>query len=479
MISRTDNSKLTKLIWRHENNIAHGSEAESNRFRGSTVPKAPNPICFKGLQDNSTQIARHINNNYNRESSQTNSNLQSSFEGSLICFGSASGAIIAGGKAAKDCLGKQSFTEKIHCFLKIIKKPFKTKDIVATPKSLREDLIFINQYLEKDNVVRVTLNKALADISSETAQNDRELGQVYINVNKKINDNKIIIDPSIQGRIREIITTPYQFIKNAVHSLSLSETDKILKAKQKGLEQDLIVIAQAREVLTKKREEELEKLAHLSMSQKEKDALVDEKLRQYLKNVSFDSFRKIITGYGSNASLTANRIISGSITSAFLAADAYNLTRYLTDDDNKSKNEARIRFKQEMGRVALTAYLTYAVSTLFKEACNASLKFALLAGFSVLLVSEVYGRKFAGKPVLPISKERADKYNRDRNNPEENISVEDKVMMAAKGLLGMEKPLKHKSNDVFIKKSQNDNLNQFIKNAAAKTSQKGNNGGLL
>ncbi len=524
MISKLDNSKITKLIWRHENNIAHGLEPDDFRLRGRAVEKAPRPLNFNGLHAKSIQV-NEATIKYNRESSQTNSNLQASFEGSFISFGSASGAFKSAGKVAKECIGKPSFSEKLRCFIETLKKPFTDKGTSLSRESIKQNLDFINPYLEDDNLIKRDFNKVLSDLTSEEAYKDEYFGKIYKEVATKLDSGKIIMNPSLQQRLKEILLSPYQLLKGAKNKLLVSKGDKTLRDKRSLLEEKIVIIAQANDTIKKIRIKELKKEGitdeilkaneltlderrifdeinkkyvqiaettkkQLDLAARDKELLergfspekikigeVDEKIKLYLKNVSFDSFRKIITGYGSNASLTANRIISGTITSTFLAADAYNLTRYLTDDDNKSKKEARIRFKQEMGRVGLTAYLTYAVSTLFKEACNASLPFALFAGFSVLLVSEVYGRKFAGKPVLPISKEKADEYNRKKT--EKNLPIQDKVMIAAKGLLGMERPMQQQSNDVFVRKSQNYDLNQFINNSAMTKTGKNSRGGNL
>lgn len=525
MISRLDNSRVTKLIWRHENNIAHGLEPDDLRFKGKAVEKAPRPVTFNGLHEKSIQVNNRTIK-YNRESSQTLSNKETSFEGSFISFGSVpSKAFKSAGRAAKECLEKPSFTEKLRCFVETLKKPFTDEGTALSRKSISDNLDFINPYLEDDSLIKRDFKQVLSDLTSEEAYKDKHFGKIFKEVADKLDSGKIIINPSLQQRLKEILLSPYQLLKGIKNRLLISDEGKILKDKKNLLEEKIVIIAQANDTIKKIRDIELKKAKiseevlkanelsldemkifeeinkkYIQIAEAAKDKLdiaardkellergfspekiqigdVDRKIKLYLKNVSFDSFRKIITGYGSNASLTANRIISGTITSTFLAADAYNLTRYLTDDDNKSKNEARLRFKQEMGRVGLTAYLTYAVSTLFKEACNASLPFALLAGFSVLLVSEVYGRKFAGKPVLPISKEQADEYNRKKT--EKNLPIQDKVMIAAKGLLGMERPMQQQSHDVFVRKNQNYDFNQFIKNSSSVKTKKSGHGGNL
>ena len=85
----------------------------------------------------------------------------------------------------------------------------------------------------------------------------------------------------------------------------------------------------------------------------------------------------------------------------------------LTDDPKSSTKEAKARFLQETARISLNAYLTFITMNLFKKNTDKSARAALLIQGINVIVSEVIGRKLIGKPVLRISKDQIDAYNRN------------------------------------------------------------------
>ncbi|MDD3014621.1 MAG: hypothetical protein PHC34_13045 [Candidatus Gastranaerophilales bacterium] len=118
-----------------------------------------------------------------------------------------------------------------------------------------------------------------------------------------------------------------------------------------------------------------------------------------------------------------NRLVSGSITAAYLAIDQYNGTRLLNDDPNISKKERNTRLRQEMFRVVLTGYMTYGVMEVFKESCNKSMKFALFSSMAVVGFCEAIGRTLVGKPIYPVSKEKAKQLNIEEQKPKNGLAA--------------------------------------------------------
>ncbi|UKI40196.1 MAG: hypothetical protein L6V95_08145 [Candidatus Melainabacteria bacterium] len=52
-----------------------------------------------------------------------------------------------------------------------------------------------------------------------------------------------------------------------------------------------------------------------------------------------------------------NRLVSGGVSTFFLANDAYNLASLVTNDPKESTKEGKIRRNQELVRIGTTAYL--------------------------------------------------------------------------------------------------------------------------
>lgn len=124
--------------------------------------------------------------------------------------------------------------------------------------------------------------------------------------------------------------------------------------------------------------------------------------------------------YSTSSERSLNRIVSGAVTAVFLSNDAYNLTRSINDNSKEADAEKKARFKQEVKRVGMTAYLTYLGLSAFKKITNKSMVASLAVTTVTCLASELFGRLTEGKPVTFIStkdaKQRADKEGVTSNN---------------------------------------------------------------
>lgn len=121
---------------------------------------------------------------------------------------------------------------------------------------------------------------------------------------------------------------------------------------------------------------------------------------------------KPVGNYAPKSERALNRLITGFVSSMFVGKDFFNLTMYNTNDKDKADEAGKRRFKREMSRIALNAFLTYAVLGAFSNFASRSkaVACALIAGTS--LASEIITRLAYGIPLTPLSAEGAKKYNK-------------------------------------------------------------------
>ncbi len=106
-----------------------------------------------------------------------------------------------------------------------------------------------------------------------------------------------------------------------------------------------------------------------------------------------------------------NRLVSGGVSTYFLANDAYNLASLVTNDPNESAKEGKIRRNQELVRIGTTAYLQLITLGALTQIVNATSWASPLIIATTVLLSETLSRTLAGKPVFFVNKEQAQKYN--------------------------------------------------------------------
>ena len=102
-----------------------------------------------------------------------------------------------------------------------------------------------------------------------------------------------------------------------------------------------------------------------------------------------------------------NRIVSGIIPAYFLANDAYNLSRCCDDNKDAAEKESKIRFKQELARVGSTAYIQLVLLNALSNIINSSMYGAVLSSTGITIFTELFSRKFSGKPVTFLNKKSA------------------------------------------------------------------------
>lgn len=107
---------------------------------------------------------------------------------------------------------------------------------------------------------------------------------------------------------------------------------------------------------------------------------------------------------------TMTRLVSGIVPAFFLANDAYNLSVYMNKNTTDAKEQKKKRFNQELVRVALTAWSTFAVMNLCTKKSNSSMAMSTTLTSIMVVVSEMLGRYMAGNPILPVTEAQAKKY---------------------------------------------------------------------
>lgn len=111
--------------------------------------------------------------------------------------------------------------------------------------------------------------------------------------------------------------------------------------------------------------------------------------------------------YNSVHERSLNRIVSGMIPAFFLANDAYNLSRFCDDNPEMADKEHKTRFRQELSRVGITAYIQLVILGGLTKFVNSSLMGTALSSTIPVLIAETSSRLANGKSITFISKEKA------------------------------------------------------------------------
>ena len=308
----------------------------------------------------------------------------------------------------------------------------------ASPKELtpelKEECLKIMQ--EHSNLVYDRFKATIREFRNELHKNDKFCNDVDKEIIKRIKEGTGYDLPAVPKKKFRVlcesiiapITKPLKilykiiFLRDKAKRANFERPDK-LRNQYNDLQgafesfsywfEDII-----KKELDKLSPEELEKFNKLDKEGQEKyKAELIDKNKEFLKEkLGIRVGKKADPTKGNvNASLltTGNRIVTGGLAAIFLATDAYNTTRMLTDDPKISRREAKARFLQETARISLTAYLTFITMNLFQKYTNKSAKAALLIGGINVIVAEIIGRKLIGRPVLRISKNQIDDYNKN------------------------------------------------------------------
>lgn len=115
------------------------------------------------------------------------------------------------------------------------------------------------------------------------------------------------------------------------------------------------------------------------------------------------------------------RMVSGLPPAIMLATDAYNLSRMMDDDPAAAKKEKKARFRQEMSRLVMNAYLMLVTFGALNKFINQSAAGSMLMTGATTLLTETYSRLRNGKHIKRLTPEEARAENEKNNAPEKDI----------------------------------------------------------
>ena len=147
----------------------------------------------------------------------------------------------------------------------------------------------------------------------------------------------------------------------------------------------------------------------------------EEEIRSEMFRRKMKMFDPKTGNYDTKHERSLNRIVSGIPPAIFLANDAYNLSRMMDDDKDKAEHEKKVRFKQELSRIGINAYITLITfGALQKIMNNSNLGIMLTTGLTALF-TESFSRLSNGKHIKRLTPEEAREENKRLNAPEKDI----------------------------------------------------------
>jgi len=152
-----------------------------------------------------------------------------------------------------------------------------------------------------------------------------------------------------------------------------------------------------------------------------KQGKTEEEIRSIMFQKKMKMFDPKTGNYDTKHERSLNRIVSGIPPAIFLANDAYNLSRMMDDDKDKAEHEKKVRFRQELSRIGINAYITLITfGALQKLMNNSNLGIMLTTGLTALF-TESFSRLSNGKHIKRLTPEEAREENRRLNAPEKDI----------------------------------------------------------
>lgn len=257
---------------------------------------------------------------------------------------------------------------------------YKENPILRNPRK-------INELNEKSNQIQGVLDKT------------RELILDFI---KKKGPDEAVLNKYIKENQLEGITNDYlkAYIKKGLDPQKLFEETKGKLDAKNSLEN-------VKDYLTRNFIKDINEGKNTEVVQE-----ANEYIKEKLYKLSNKFFDKNTGNFNTAHERPLNRLVTGLVPVAFLANDAYNLSVLCGDKKEDSKKEAHLRAKQEITRVGFTAYVQLLVFGAFTKLVNTKSWFTPLMSAGIVFVSELISRTFSGKPLLPLTKESAKKYNK-------------------------------------------------------------------
>jgi hypothetical protein len=175
----------------------------------------------------------------------------------------------------------------------------------------------------------------------------------------------------------------------------------------------------------------------------------EEELQTSLRKRAFDSINPSISKYSAKSLSTGNRIASGIVGSIFYGVDAYNTTMKLSDDKDVSQKEGKVKFTQQIIRIALASYFTATAFGVFKKQTNKSMPMALGVAGAMVVASEILGRLLVGNPILPTNKRKLEEIN-EKNKHSDNLVLKFGRMLSGESKISENTKATGKSQKIVL-----------------------------
>lgn len=133
-----------------------------------------------------------------------------------------------------------------------------------------------------------------------------------------------------------------------------------------------------------------------------------EPIQRLLDNITSD-FKGESGNFNTKWERALNRLATGFISSIFVGRDFYNIAMMQHNNPESAEKTGKRRQAQEMKRIGLAAFLSYATLGAFAKVTNGSKYAATAVITGTALISEVVARLTSGTPIYPLTSENAQK----------------------------------------------------------------------
>ena len=181
--------------------------------------------------------------------------------------------------------------------------------------------------------------------------------------------------------------------------------------------------------LNTEKEAKLDSIKHRKSKTKRYEKIYERKFKKIEKNLSDKLFTQSVKmfdpmkgNYNTKHERSLNRVVSGAVPAVFLANDAYNLSRMCDDNKSEANKERKIRLKQEISRIGVSAYITLVTMGALQKYINNSKAAVMLTTGSTVLFTEMFSRLTNGKHINKLTPQQAKAIN-----AENGVIIKDQI----------------------------------------------------
>lgn len=302
--------------------------------------------------------------------------------------------------------------------INIKKEPLKPSSSISFGGSFFDDFKKMVKFFSGYNDEIADYKKIFKKVKKTTGIDPEDLLKAtkkHLPDNIKINGEKIqfkekgVFRLIYEAAIYPIVKMPFDIINWALKGSS-KLVKKIFKTNKNNVF-DTLYNTKFLKNFRKKARAEKKYNALKGMVEQVSKVMEEENVDETIFKISQKFFDPKAGKYNTVHERSLNRLVSGGVSTFFLANDAYNLASLMTNDTNEATKEGKIRRNQELVRIGTTAYLQLITLGALTQIVNATSWASPVIIATTVLLSETLSRTLAGKPVFFVSKEQAQKYN--------------------------------------------------------------------